>query len=74
MSEVLATVQELLKEIIDDDKHPLFDLVSYSVKHGVSCDTGRRSHLSELVGDLFIPYIATAIDMVVTQRLLEEEL
>ena len=67
--EVLATVDDLVAQVVDPRHHPLYALVSQCLSYGTTLSSGTRPYVSEMVGALYEPLIDQAI-----ARLLEERL
>ena len=71
ISDVLATVGELLTAIDEDKAHPFYDMIAHCVRYGTSRQTGVRSQALEFVGAKVEPYVEQAIEMVVRQHVME---
>jgi len=68
-SDVLATVDDMVSQILDARHHPLYDLVAHCLQYGSTKSSGKRPHMSEMVGAAYEPLIDEAIT-----RLIEEKL
>ena len=67
--DVLATVDDMVSQILDAHDHPLYDLVIHCLRHGTTNSSGKRPYMSEMVGASYEPLIDAAIT-----RLAEEKL
>jgi hypothetical protein len=68
-SDVLATVDDLVSQILDAHDHPLYGLVVHCLQHGTTTSSGKRPHMSELVGASYEPLIEEAITRLVEEKL-----
>jgi hypothetical protein len=68
-SDVLATIDEMVAQIVDAHDHPLYALVVHCLQFGTSKHSGKRPFVSETVGGLYEPLIYDAMT-----RLIEEKL
>ena len=68
-SEVLATVDALVAQLVNAREHPLYALVAHCLHAGTAQRSGKRPYVSELVGAAYEPLIEAAIT-----RLVEEQL
>ena len=68
-SDVLATVDDLAAQIPDARHHPLYDLVAHCLRYGGTKRSGKRPHMSELVGASYEPLIEEAITRLVEEKL-----
>jgi len=68
-SDALATVDELVAQILDARHHPLYDLVAHCLQHGSTKSSGKRPYLSEMVGASYEPLIDEAITRLVEEKL-----
>jgi hypothetical protein len=67
--DVLATVDDLVAQILDAHDHPLYGLVVHCLQHGTTTSSGKRPHMSELVGASYEPLIEEAITRLVEEKL-----
>jgi hypothetical protein len=67
--DVLATVDDLVAQIPDAHDHPLYALVVHCLQYGTTKSSGKRPHLSEMVGTSYEPLIDAAIVRLVEDRL-----
>jgi hypothetical protein len=67
--DVLATVDDLAAQIPDARHHPLYDLVAHCLRYGGTKRSGKRPHMSELVGASYEPLIEEAITRLVEEKL-----
>jgi hypothetical protein len=67
--DVLATVDDLVSQILDARHHPLYDLVVHCLQYGTAKSSGKRPYMSEMVGASYEPLVDEAI-----MRLVEEKL
>jgi hypothetical protein len=68
-SDVLATVDDLVAQIVDARSHPLYALVAQCLSYGTTVNSGKRPHTSEMVGASYEPLIDAAISRLVEERL-----
>jgi hypothetical protein len=68
-SDVLATVDDLVAQILNSRDHPLYALVVHCLQYGTTKSSGKRPYVSEMVGASYEPLIDEAI-----ARLIEEKL
>jgi hypothetical protein len=69
VSDVLATVDDMVQSEPDMRKHPLYTLAKHVLRHGGFRSSGRRAHVVEQLGQVFEDLIEDAIE-----RLVQEEL
>ena len=69
VSDVLATVDDMIQSEPDERHHPLFALARHCLRSGGFRSTGQRSHMAEFIADKY----ETLIDMAI-ERLVQEEL
>jgi hypothetical protein len=67
--DVLATVDDLAARILDARHHPLYDLVAHCLRYGGTKRSGKRPHMSEMVGASYEPLIEEAITRLVEEKL-----
>jgi hypothetical protein len=67
--DVLATVDDLVSQILDARHHPLYDLVVHCLQHGGTKRSGKRPYMSEMVGASYEPLIDEAITRLVEEKL-----
>jgi hypothetical protein len=67
--DVLATVDDLVAQFLEARDHPLYGLVAHCLQHGTTTSSGKRPHMSELVGASYEPLIEEAITRLVEERL-----
>lgn len=68
-SDVLATVDDLVSQIMDARDHPLYALVAHCLRHGTTTSSGTRPYPSEMVGASYEPLIDEAIARLVEEKL-----
>lgn len=68
-SDVLATVDDLVAQIVDRRRHPLYDLVAHCLRYGGTERSGKRPYMSEMVGASYEPLIDRAITRLVEEKL-----
>jgi hypothetical protein len=68
-SDVLATVDDLVAQILDTRDHPLYALVVHCLRYGTTKSSGKRPYVSELVGAAYEPLIDEAITRLVEEKL-----
>ena len=68
-SDVLATVDDLVSQIVNAQDHPLHALVEHCLHYGTTKDSGKRPYVSEMVGTLYEPLIEEAITRLVEEKL-----
>jgi hypothetical protein len=68
-SDVLATVDDLVAQILNSRDHPLYALVVHCLQHGTSKSSGKRPYVSEIVGASYEPLIDEAITRLVEGKL-----
>jgi hypothetical protein len=66
---VLATVDDLVSQIVDAHDHPLYALVTHCLRYGTTNSSGQRPYMSEMVGASFEPLIDAAIARLVKEKL-----
>jgi hypothetical protein len=69
VSDVLATVDDMVQSEPDMRKHPLYTLATHVLRHGGFRSSGRRAYVAERLGQVFEDLIEDAIE-----RLVQEEL
>jgi hypothetical protein len=67
-SDVLATVDDMVAQIVDSPNHPLYDLVVHCLHHGTTNSSGKRPYMSEMVGASYEPLIDAAITRLVEEK------
>jgi hypothetical protein len=68
-SDVLATVDDLVSQIVNAHDHPLHALVVHRLQYGATKSSGKRPYVSEMVGTLYEPLIDEAITRLVEEKL-----
>ncbi len=69
VSDVLATVDDMVQSEPDMRRHPLYVLATHVLNHGGLRSSGRRAHVAEQLGMVFEDLIEEAIE-----RLVQEEM
>jgi hypothetical protein len=70
-SDVLATVDDLVGQILNARDHPLHALVVHCIQYGTTKSCGRRPYMSEMVGASYELLIDEAITRVVEEKLVD---
>ena len=60
-SDVLATADDLVVQMLNAREHPLYALVAYCLPYGTTKSSGKRSSVNELVGASHEPLIDAAM-------------
>jgi hypothetical protein len=68
-SDVLATVDDLVAQILNAREHPLCALVVHCLQYGTTKSSGKRPSVSEIVGASYEPLIDEAIARSVEEKL-----
>jgi hypothetical protein len=68
-SDVLATVDDLVAQIMTARDHPLYALVVHCLQYGTTKSSGKRPSASEVVGGSYEPLIDEAITQLVEEKL-----
>jgi hypothetical protein len=68
-SAVLATVDDLVSQIVNAHDHPLYTLVAHCLQYGTTKSSGQRPYMSEMVGASYEPLIDEAITRLVEEKL-----
>jgi hypothetical protein len=68
-SDVLATVDDLVAQMLNAREHPLYALVSHCLQYGTTKSSGKRPSVSELVGASYEPLIDAAMTRLVEETL-----
>jgi hypothetical protein len=68
-SDVLATVDDLVAQILNARDHPLYALVVHCLRYGTTKSSGKRPYVSEMVGASYEPLIDEAIARLVEEKL-----
>ena len=68
-SDVLATVDDLVAQILTARDHPLYALVVHCLQYGTTRSSGKRPSVSEVVGTSYEPLIDEAITQLVEEKL-----
>jgi hypothetical protein len=68
-SDVLATVDDLVSQIVNAHDHPLHALVAHCLQYGTTTSSGKRPPVSATVGALYEPLIDEAITRLVEEKL-----
>ena len=68
-SDVLATVDDLVSQIVDAHDHSLHALVEHCLRYGTTKSNGKRPDISAMVGTLYEPLIDAAIARLVEEKL-----
>jgi hypothetical protein len=69
ISDVLATVDDMVQSEPDMRKHPLYHLVRHSLRYGTCWSSGKRCHFAELLGAAYEDMIETAIEKLIGEEL-----
>ena len=67
-SDVLAAVDEMVAQIPNTQDHPLYALVVHCLRYGTAQSSGKRPHVSEMVGALYEPLIDAAVTRLVEEK------
>ena len=68
-SNVLATVDDLVAQMLNARDHPLYALVVHCLQYGTTKSKGKRPYVSEIVGASDEPLIDEAITRLVEEKL-----
>jgi hypothetical protein len=68
-SDVLATVDDLVSQIVNAHDHPLHALVAHCLQYGTTKSNGKHPYVREMVGTLYEPLIEEAITRLVEEKL-----
>jgi hypothetical protein len=68
-SDVLATVDDLVAQILNARDHPLYALVAHCLRYGTTKSSGKRPYMSAFVGASYEPLIDAAITRLVEEKL-----
>jgi hypothetical protein len=68
-SDVLATVDNLVAQMLNAREHPLDAVVAHCLPYGTTKHSGKRPSVSELVGALYEPLIHAAMTRSVEETL-----
>ena len=68
-SDVLATVDDLVAQILSARDHPLYALVVHCLQYGTTKSSSKRPYVSEVVGASYEPLIEEAITQLVEEKL-----
>jgi hypothetical protein len=69
ISDVLATVDDMVQSEPDMRKHPLHHLVRHALKFGTYGRSGRRAHLGDVLCAAYEDMIEVAIERLVAEEL-----
>ena len=69
VSDVLATVDDMVQSEPDMRKHPLYTLATHVLRHGGFRSSGRRAHVADQLGQVFEDLIEKAIEHLVQEEL-----
>jgi hypothetical protein len=69
VSDVISEVDALIRDEIDERKHPLYTLAKHVLRHGGFRSSGRRAYVADQLGTVYEDLIDEAIE-----RLVQEEL
>jgi hypothetical protein len=69
VSDVLATVDDLVQSEPDMRKHPLYTLAKHVLRHGGYRQTGQRVHMSDFLIAKFEDMLDEAIERLVSEEL-----
>ena len=69
ISDVLATVDDMVQSEPDMRKHPLHHLVRHALKFGTYGRSGRRAHLGDVLCAAYEDMIEEAIERLVAEEL-----
>jgi hypothetical protein len=67
-SDVLATVDDLVSQILTARDHPLCALGVHCLQYGTTKSSGKRPYMSEMVGASYEPLIDEAIARLVEKK------
>jgi hypothetical protein len=67
-SNVLAAVDEMVAQIPNTRDHPLYALVVHCLRYGTAQSSGKRPHVSEMVGAFYEPLIDAAVTRLVEEK------
>ena len=67
-SNVLATVDDLVAQMLNARDHPLYILVVHYLQYGTTKSSGKRPYVSEIVGASDEPLIDEAIARLVAEK------
>jgi hypothetical protein len=67
-SDVLAAVDDTVAQILNAPDHPLYALVVHCLRYGTAQSSGKRPHVSEMVGALYEPLIDAAVTRLVEEK------
>jgi hypothetical protein len=68
-SDILATVDDMVSQIVNAHDHPLYALVAHCLQYGTTKSSGKRPHVSEMVGASYEPLVDAAITRLVEEKL-----
>jgi hypothetical protein len=69
VSDVLATVDDMITSEPDMRKHPLYTLAKHVLRHGGYRQTGQRVHMSDFLMAKFEDVLDEAIERLVSEEL-----
>jgi hypothetical protein len=69
LSDVLATVDDVVAQIPNPHDHPLYALVAHCLRYGTTKSSGKRPYVSEIVGASYESLIDGAITRLVEEKL-----
>ena len=69
VSDVLATVDDMVQSQPDMRRHPLYVLAMHVLRHGGFRSSGRRAHVAAQLGQVFEDLIEDAIERLVAEEL-----
>ncbi len=68
-SNVLATVDDLVAQMLNARDHPLYALVVHCLQYGTTKSSDKRPYVSAMVGAWYEPLIDVAITRLVEEKL-----
>ena len=68
-SDILATVDDMVSQIVHAHDHPLYALVAHCLQYGTTKSSGKRPYVSEMIGAFYEPLIDAAITRLVEEKL-----
>jgi hypothetical protein len=69
VSDVLATVDDMVQSESDMRRHPLYTLAKHVLRHGSYRQTGQRTHMADFLTAKFEDLIDEAIEKLVGEEL-----
>ncbi len=68
-SNVLATVDDLVAQMLNARDHPLYALVVHCLQYGTTKSSDKRPYVSAMVGAWYEPLVDAAITRLVEEKL-----